>query len=128
VSLTAGDLARAEEDLREGLSFVEQSGEHYWAADLHRLSGLLALRRNKPEAAEKCFVQAIDIAKRQGARLLELRAAIDLARLRQERTPERHPRTLLGPILADIEGGEATRDVRNARALLGRPACQTHRN
>jgi class 3 adenylate cyclase/tetratricopeptide (TPR) repeat protein len=119
VSLTAGDLPRAEEDLQEGLSFVEQSGERYWAADLHRLSGLLALRQNKSEAAEKCFVQAIDIAKGQGARLLELRAAIDLARLWHERTPERHPRALLEPILADIEGGEATRDVRNARALLG---------
>jgi tetratricopeptide (TPR) repeat protein len=122
VSLTAGDLPRAEEYLQEGLSFVEQSGEHYWAADLHRLSGLLALRQNKSEAAEKCFVQAIDIAKGQGARLLELRAAVDLARLWHERTPERHPRTLLEPILADIEGGEATRDVRNARALLGQRA------
>jgi hypothetical protein len=80
------------------------------------------LRQNKPEAAEKCFVKAIDIAKGQGARLLELRAAVDLARLWQERTPERYPRALLEPILADIEGGEATRDVRNARALLGQRA------
>jgi predicted ATPase len=119
VSLMAGDLPRAEEYLQEGLSFVEQSGEQYWAADLHRLGGLVALRQNKPEAAEKCFVQAIDIAKGQGARLLELRAAIDLARLWHEKTPERHPRALLEPVLADIKGGEATRDVRNARTLLG---------
>jgi hypothetical protein len=43
VSLAAGDLARAEADLKDGFTFVEQSGEHYWLADLHRLSGQLAL-------------------------------------------------------------------------------------
>jgi class 3 adenylate cyclase len=118
VSLTAGNLERAEKDLQEGLSFVEQSGENYWAADLHRLSGQLALRQRKPDSAESWFVEAIDIAKGQGARLLELRAAIDLARLWRETRPERHPRPLLEPILAAIEGGETTRDVRNARTFL----------
>jgi len=122
VSLRAGDLQRAERDLQEGLSFVEQSGEYYWAADLHRLNGQLALRQRKPESAEKCFVRAIDIAKGQGARLLELRAAIDMVRLWRETRPERHPRSLLEPVLANIEGGEDARDVRNARALLGRRA------
>ncbi len=122
VSLMAGDLQRAEKDLQEGLSFVERSGENYWAADLHRLSGQLALRQRKSDSAERCFVKAIDIAKGQGARLLELRAAIDLARVWRETRPERHPRSLLEPILAVIEGGESTRDVRNARALLDRRA------
>src|SRR5262249_36679209 len=118
VSLTAGDLERAKRDLQEGLSFVEQSGENYWAADLHRLSGQLALRQRKPDSAESCFVKAIDIAKGQGARLLELRAAVDLARLWRETRPERHPRSLLEPILGAIEGGETTRDVRNAYTFL----------
>jgi class 3 adenylate cyclase len=122
VSLAAGDLQRAENDLQEGFSFVEQSGEYYWAADLHRLSGQLALRQRKPDSAERSFVKAIDIAKGQGARLLELRAANDLVRLWRETRPERHPRSLIEPILAGIEGGEATRDVGCARALLGRRA------
>jgi predicted ATPase len=119
VSLMAGDLQRAAKDLQEGLSFVEQSGEYYWAADLHRLGGLLALRQGERDSAERCFVKAIDTAKGQGARLLELRAALDLVGLWREIRPERHPRSLLEPILAGIEGGEATRDVRKARALLG---------
>jgi predicted ATPase len=122
VSLMAGDLQRAAADLQEGLSFVEQSGEYYWAADLHRLSGLLALRQGNPESAERCFVKAIDTAKGQGARLLELRAALDLVALWRKTRPERHPRSLLEPILAGIEGGEATRDVRSARALIGQRA------
>jgi hypothetical protein len=50
--------------------------------------------------------------------LLELCAATDLARLWRDIGSDRDPRALLEPILAAIEGGETTRDVRNARALL----------
>jgi hypothetical protein len=50
--------------------------------------------------------------------MLELRAATDLARLWREAGAPNDPRALLEPILAAIEGGETTRDVRNARALL----------
>jgi len=120
VSLMAGDWKRAEEDLQRGFAFVEQSGEHYWLADLHRLSGQVALRQAKPDLlrAESCFTKAIDVARGQEARLLELRAATDLARLWREVRPDSCPGVLLGPILADIEGGETARDVRNARAVL----------
>jgi hypothetical protein len=50
--------------------------------------------------------------------MLELRAATDLARLRRDTRSNDDPRTLIDPILAVIEGGETTRDVRNAHALL----------
>ena len=118
--LMAGDLAGAEAALRDGFVFVEQSGERYWLADLHRLDGQLALRRPEPEPrrAEACFVKAIEIARSQEARLLELRAAVDLARLWRDTGTDGEPRALLEPILAAIEGGETARDVRNARALL----------
>ena len=120
VSLAAGDMARAEADLKDGFTFVEQSGEQYWLADLHRLSGELALRRQHPDwpAAEACFVKAIEVARGQDARLLELRAATDLARLWRNTRADNDPGALLAPILAMIEGGETSRDVRAARALL----------
>ena len=118
--LAAGDPAGAETALEEAYAFVEQSGERYWLADLHRLSGQVALKRREPERprAEACFRKAIEIAHGQEARLLELRAAIDLAQLWRDTGSNSDPRALLQPILATIEGGETTRDVRNARALL----------
>jgi class 3 adenylate cyclase len=123
-SLMAGDLAAAEADLKDGFAHVAQSGEHYWLADLHRLDGHVALRRSSPDRprAESCFVKAIEIARGQHARLLELRAATDLARLWRDAGSDHDPRGLLLPILATIEGGETARDVRDARALLAEPA------
>jgi predicted ATPase len=120
VSLIVGDWTRAEADLADGFAFVEQSGEQYWLADLHRLSGQLALSQPAPDRprAEACFTKAIGVAKGQHARLLELRAATDLARLWRDTRPDRDPHALLQPILATIEGGETARDVRNARSLL----------
>jgi len=118
--LMVGDLAGAEGALQNGFAFVEQSGERYWLADLHRLSGQVALRKHQRdrERAEACFVKAIEVARSQEARLLELRAATDLARLRLRTTSNDDVRGLIEPVLAMIEGGETTRDVRDARALL----------
>jgi predicted ATPase/class 3 adenylate cyclase len=118
--LIAGDVAGAEAALHDGFAFVEQSGEQYWLADLHRLSGQSALLRAQPDRAraEACFTKAIAVARSQEARLLELRAANDLARLWRGGRPNGDLRGLLEPILAGIEGGETARDVRDARALL----------
>ena len=105
---------------KKRFAFVEQSGERFWLADLHRVEGQIALKRPEPDRAraEACFLKAIEIARSQEARMLELRAATDLARLWRDAGSPNDPRALLEPILAQIEGGETTRDVRNARALL----------
>jgi predicted ATPase len=118
--LAVGDVTGAETAVREGLTFVEQSGERLWLSGLHRLNGVIALKRPEPDCrrAEACFLQAIEIAHQQEARMLELRAATDLARLWRDIGSDGDLRALLGPILDAIEGGETTRDVRNARALL----------
>ena len=119
-SLAVGDLRQAEADLAQGLAFVEQTGERYYLADLHRLSGRLALRQEQPDLrrAESCFRKAIDIAHGQDSRLLELRAANDLARLWRKAKSNNDLRALIEPILAGIEGGAAAPDVQDARALL----------
>jgi class 3 adenylate cyclase/predicted ATPase len=114
------EVEGAEAALREAFAFVEQSGERFWLADLYRVDGQIALKRPEMDRAraEACFLKAIEIAHGQEARMLELRAATDLARLWREAGASNDPRALLEPMLAAIEGGETTRDVRNARALL----------
>jgi predicted ATPase len=120
VALQAGDVERAEADLTQGFAFVAQSGERFWLAELHRLSGQLALRQAEPDRvrAEACFRKAIEVARSQQGRLLELRAANDLARLWRDGKSNNDLRALLEPILLAIEGGVTSPDVRNARALL----------
>ena len=55
--LAAGDVPSAEATLRKAFAFVEQSGERFWLAELHRLDGRIALKRPEPERAraEACF-------------------------------------------------------------------------
>jgi len=113
-------VEQAETDLTQGFAFVAQSGERFWLAELHRLSGQLALKRAEPDRlhAETCFRKAIDVARSQQGRLLELRAANDLARLWREGKSNNDLRALLEPILSAIEGGAGSPDVHNARELL----------
>jgi hypothetical protein len=123
-SLAAGDVIGAEATLQEAFEYVELSGERFLLADLHWIAGKVALKQPKPyrARAEASFLKAIDIARSQEARLLELRAATDLARLWRDTGSPNGPRALLEPILAAIEGGENTSDVRIARALLAEVA------
>jgi predicted ATPase len=118
--LLAGDLAGAQSALNDGFAFVAQSGESYWLADLHRLEGRIAVMQPAADQnrAEACFAKAIAVAQSQEARLLELRAATDLVRLRRGTAPAHELRALLQPVLAAIEGGENVKDVRDARNLL----------
>ena len=117
--LRSNEVSGAEATLKEGFAFVERSGERFWLAELYRLNGRLELARARPDGtrAEARFLQAIEIARQQESRVSELRAATDLARL-WGKDSIRKSRTLLEPILDAIEGGETTRDVSKARALL----------
>ncbi len=121
VLLTTGDVTGAEVSLDKAFQFVELTKERLLLADLQGIAGQAALRRQPPDraGAEACFRKAIEVARSQEARLLELRAAVDLGRLWRDSGAADKARALLEPMLAAIEGGESMRDVRNARALLG---------
>jgi class 3 adenylate cyclase/predicted ATPase len=117
---------------REGLALldeaeaaVELTHECYWEAEIHRLRGQLLLATSEPAApeaarsAQACYRRALDIARRQGARLLELRAAVSLSRLWQAEGREREAREFLAPIYSWFSEGGETSDLRAAAALLG---------
>jgi predicted ATPase len=88
--------------------------------ELYRVKGELLLRQRIPDApeAETCFRQALDIARRQQAKSLELRAAMSLARLWQRHGKRAEARELLAPIYGWFTEGFDTADLKDAKALL----------
>jgi predicted ATPase len=74
--LKAGEHAEAIEAAEEGIAVAEGTGECFYSAELHRLRGelLAVLPRGDKRKAEASFRAAIDIARKQGARVLERRA------------------------------------------------------
>lgn len=111
--------------IQEGLATVEEALglssaqlDVYYDAELYRLRGELLLRVPDPEGAEAAFLRALEIARQQGARALELRAATSLGRLLQGqgRSAEARP-PLAAAVAACREGGE-TLDLAEARELL----------
>lgn len=107
--------------LEEALHIVELHGERHYESELYRLQGELLLqaqRRQHAAAVEGLFRQALDIARRQQARSLELRAAMSLSRLLRDRGRGAAARRLLAASYAWFTEGRHTADLQSARALL----------
>jgi predicted ATPase len=115
-----GQLTKGLEALAAGLATVAKSGGRWWEAELYRLRGELLLQQTAPPPAEveACFRQALDVARRQQAKSLELRAAMSLSRLWQRQGKRDEARALLAPIYGWFTEGFDTADLREARALL----------
>jgi predicted ATPase len=106
--------------LAEAHTLVEQHGERWWEAEVHRLRGVLLLQQTlaSQEEAEACLQQALTVARRQQAKSLELRAAMSLARLWQQQGKRTEARELLAPIYGWFTEGFDTADLQEAKALL----------
>jgi predicted ATPase len=70
------------------------------------------------EEEEACFQRALDVARRQEAKSLELRAAMSLSRLWQQQGKQTEARTLLAPVYGWFTEGFDTADLQEARGLL----------
>jgi predicted ATPase len=86
--------------LAEAHTLVEQQEERWWEAEIARLRGVLLLRQTGTSQAEaEAWLQrALDVARRQEAKSLELRAAMSLARLWQHQGKRAEARALLAPV------------------------------
>jgi DNA-binding winged helix-turn-helix (wHTH) protein/predicted ATPase len=119
-----GRAGRSREGLQEiaiALTEVRRTGECWWEPELLRIRGtLLSGAGRAAEAdAESSFRCAIGLARRYGARVLELRAIVSLARLQHD--DERKlgaTRRLLSSAFAGFTEGFDTPDLADARALL----------
>ncbi|MBI3800513.1 MAG: AAA family ATPase [Deltaproteobacteria bacterium] len=122
--------------LAEALTLVGRTGERMWEAELYRLKGQLTLEQLRvrssefgvtnpqsltpdPQAeVEACFLKAIDIARRQQAKSLELRAVMSLAQLWQQQGKRAEARQMLADIYGWFTEGFDTKDLQEAKALL----------
>jgi predicted ATPase len=139
-----GKVGQPEEGLSaltEALAVVHKNGERYYEAELYRLKGELTLQQenqkskgkgqkskietdprpltSNPHAeAEACFLQAIEIARQQQAKSLELRATMSLARLWQQQGKRAEAHQMLAEIYNWFTEGFDTKDLKEAKVLL----------
>jgi predicted ATPase len=115
-----GQLEDAQHLLIEAQTLVDTTGERYWEAEVYRLQGelLVQARGDQTREAAERFHQALDIARRQQAKSLELRAAMSLARLWQRQEKRAAAHQLLAEIYGWFTEGFATADLQEAKVLL----------
>jgi tetratricopeptide (TPR) repeat protein len=106
--------------LEEGFASVAKTGEQVYVPLLHHVKGGLLLAQNPSDGgqAELCFRTAIEIARRQSARLAELHATTRLARLLAKQGKRDEARTMLAEIYGWFTEGFDTADLKDAKALL----------
>ena len=105
----------------EAMTAVETNKERWCEAEVNRVAGEIALMSPEKDAAkaERSFDRALAVARRQQAKSWELRAAMSLARLWRDQGKAREARELLAPVYGWFTEGFDTRDLREAKALLG---------
>ena len=88
--------------------------------ELLRVKGDLLLAMPQPSVgdAEMCFMQSLELSRRQSARAWELRTATDLAALLAGQGRSEWARTLLEPIFEQFVEGSDTADLKAAERLL----------
>jgi TOMM system kinase/cyclase fusion protein len=135
----AGQVEKGLTALTEALTILGESGERRWEAELYRLYGELSLHLGgadtgragdkhilsdasmpgvRVSSPEEAFQKAIEIARKQRARSLELRAAMSLSRLWQEQGKRAKAYERLAPIYSWFTEGFDTADLQEAKALL----------
>jgi predicted ATPase len=115
------DVAGALTRIDEALAVADQTGEHWSDAFLHRLRGEILLKGDPGNTApaEKAFLTAIAVAQAQRARSLELRAALDLARLYNSTGRSADAHALLASALEGFSPTPDFLEIEEAQTLLG---------
>jgi class 3 adenylate cyclase/predicted ATPase len=117
--IQAGRFADACQSLDEGQALAEKHDDRFDEAELHRLKGeLLLAESDNQAAAEGCFCQAIETARRQQSRAWELRATMSLARLWKQQGRREDAGSALAAIHRTYTEGFTTPDLADAAALL----------
>jgi predicted ATPase len=106
--------------LTEALAIADEQESRHCEAEINRLKGELLLTQDASTTAEaqNCFERAIEVARKQRAKSLELRATMSLARLLDKQGRRDEARTMLAEIYGWFTEGFDTADLKDAKALL----------
>ena len=115
-----GQFDSARRCIGEAMALAETAKERWCEAEVRRIAGEIALLSPELDAAkaEAYFNHALAVARAQGARSWELRAAMSMARLRLDQGKRQQARELLAPIYGWFTEGFDTRDLKEVKALL----------
>jgi adenylate cyclase len=117
----AGDTEPALAALDEALTMVSSSRAFFYQAELHRLTAAMLLQQHPQDnaaAAETHLLRALDVARTQQARSLELRAALSLGRLWQQQGDYARGRKLVADVYCGFDEGFDTTDLQQAQAFV----------
>src|SRR5262249_10022226 len=116
----AGDQREALDLLGQAHAAGAAGDEHWMSAEIHRLTGQAMLAGSDDAAgAEREFQAALALARAQGARLWELRAATNLARLSRDENEAVAARDTLARVYGSFSEGFTEPDLEQAKAVLG---------
>jgi predicted ATPase len=106
--------------VEEGMAIMSTGGENFCLSELLRIKGKLLVARSvhDRDAAESAFSEALSVSGAQHAKILELRAAMSMARLWRDQGKRDEARELLAPVYGWFTEGFDTRDLKEAKALL----------
>jgi class 3 adenylate cyclase/tetratricopeptide (TPR) repeat protein len=117
---TVGQIDEGLTLVTEALAILNNAGQRLNEVGLYLLKGSLLLKigGQKAEEVEKCFRQALDVARRQEAKSLELQAATRLARLWRQQGKRAEAHKLLSEVYNWFTEGFDTKDLQEAKTLL----------
>ena len=118
--VATGELQEAQSMLEAAQELIDRTGERFVQPTLHLATGQVRLAARDHIGAETAFEAASQIARTQGNRMLELRAAIALSELRQGQVRADEPLEQLRSVYEWFTEGFDTPDLVAARALLDR--------
>ena len=116
----AGETDVALCTINRALAASERTGLHWYDIETHRIRGEILLRRNSTDTlpAEEAFQRAIAVAREQGARSFQLRAALSLAKLCQSTGRPLDAHAILAPALEGFSPTPEMPEIAEAEALL----------
>src|SRR5262249_30801894 len=115
-----GQYENAKRCIGEAMTAMETTNETWYAAEVNRIAGEVALMSAEPDPAkaEAYFERALAVARQQQAKSWELRAAMSIARLWRDHSKRQQAHDLLVPLYGWFTEGFDTVDLKEAKTLL----------